>query len=74
MRGQTNFVKMLWKFNSVYNPRLQLADHARPVQYELPLPPEPQEKIDPRSLYIHGHSGRPVREIDRRTEEFVQKS
>jgi hopanoid C-3 methylase HpnR len=30
-RGQTNFVKMLFKFNSVYNPKLQLADHERPV-------------------------------------------
>ena len=31
MRGQTNFVKMLWKFNSVYNPALQLADHRQAV-------------------------------------------
>src|SRR3954447_15843062 len=35
MRGQTNFVRMLWKFNSVFNPALQLADHAREVQYEM---------------------------------------
>ena len=27
-RGQTNTLKMLWKFNSVYDPQLQLADHA----------------------------------------------
>src|SRR6202048_998782 len=27
LRGQTNFVRMLWKFNSVYNPKLQIADH-----------------------------------------------
>jgi len=38
MQGQTNFVKMLWKFNSVYNPKRQLADHARPVKYEMKLP------------------------------------
>jgi hopanoid C-3 methylase HpnR len=37
-KGQTNFVKMLWKFNSVYNIRRQLADHARPVRYEMRLP------------------------------------
>src|SRR6185436_955620 len=30
-RGQTNFVRMLWRFNSVFNPRRQVADHARPV-------------------------------------------
>ena len=30
-QGQTNFVRMLWKFNSVYNPQRQLADHQRPV-------------------------------------------
>ena len=29
--GQTNFVRMLWKFNSVYNAALQIADHAREV-------------------------------------------
>src|SRR5246500_716906 len=34
-RGQTNTLKMLWKFNSVYNPELQLADHRRPVRYEM---------------------------------------
>ena len=27
-RGQTNFLRMLWRFNSVFNPELQLADHA----------------------------------------------
>lgn len=37
-QGQTNFVKMLWRFNSVYDPERQLADHARPVKYELRLP------------------------------------
>ena len=30
--GQTNFLRMLFKFNSVYDPKLQLADHARPVE------------------------------------------
>ena len=37
-RGQTNFLRMLWKFNSVYDPRRQLADHARPVSYQMTLP------------------------------------
>lgn len=38
LQGQTNFVRMLWKFNSVYNPKRQLSDHARPVKYEMKLP------------------------------------
>lgn len=37
-RGQTNFVRMLWKFNRVYHPDRQLADHRRPVRYEMRLP------------------------------------
>ena len=46
LRGQTNFVKSLFKLNSVYRPDLLLADHARPVAYEIPLPP--QALRDPR--------------------------
>src|SRR6516225_6136097 len=38
-RGQTSTLKMLWKFNSVYDPALQLADHRQPVGYEMSLPP-----------------------------------
>lgn len=71
LRGQTNFVKMLWKFNSVYNPKLQLADHERPVKYEMALPPEPREKLDPRALYVHEDAGRSGRKIDEATERFV---
>ena len=36
--GQTNFARMLWRFNKVYNADRQYADHQRPVRYELPLP------------------------------------
>lgn len=50
--GQTNFARMLWKFNRVYNPQRQLADHRRPVHYELPLPPQAPVG-DRRELYIH---------------------
>ncbi|WP_394838741.1 hopanoid C-3 methylase HpnR [Pendulispora rubella] len=53
LQGQTNFVKMLWKFNSVYDPRRQLADHAQPVKYEMKLPVvSPTKKVDPRKLYV----------------------
>src|SRR5581483_9267986 len=51
LRGQTNFVRMLWKFNGVFNPRRQLADHQRPVVYEMRLPP-PVEVPDRNRLYV----------------------
>ena len=72
LRGQTNFVKMLWKFNSVYNPKLQMADHARPVTYEMPLPPKPVAGINPQLLYIHRSQGRAGRVLDDATEQFVE--
>jgi hopanoid C-3 methylase HpnR len=71
-RGQTNFFKMLFKFNSVYNPKLQLADHAQPVKYEMSLPPAPRVKVDPAALYVHRGQGRRGREIDNATEQFVE--
>ncbi len=53
-RGQTNFVKMLWKFSGVYNAERQLADHNRPVRYPMQLPKHPpQSKPDPAALYVH---------------------
>jgi hypothetical protein len=62
---------MLFKFNSVYNPKLQLADHERPVKYEIALPPEPQTRVDLNTLYVHKTQGRRGREIDNATEQFV---
>ncbi len=73
-RGQTNFLKMLFKFNSVYNPALQIADHGRPVRYEISLPPAPRAKIDPAALYVHAGRGRRGREIDNPTEQFVENT
>lgn len=53
-RGQTNFARMLWKFNKVYNAGRQYADHQRRVDYELPLPPQqPTQPFDRRKLYVH---------------------
>jgi hypothetical protein len=62
---------MLWKFNSVYNPELQLADHRRPVKYEISLPPPSVTTVQRNRLYIHETRGRSGRQIDHRTEEFV---
>jgi hopanoid C-3 methylase HpnR len=71
LRGQTNFLRMIWKFNSVFNPALQMADHARPVRYELPLRPEFSAAVDKRALYIHKPAGRRGRTLDDATEQFV---
>ena len=73
-RGQTNTLKMLWKFNSVYNPELQLADHRRPVRYEMAPPPVARDVIDPRSIYVHPAQGRSSRVIDDATETFVDQT
>jgi hopanoid C-3 methylase HpnR len=72
-RGQTNFIKMLWKFNSVYDPALLLADHARPVQYAME-PPRPGPVPDRRSFYLHATRGRADRAIDDSTEHFVDET
>ena len=74
LRGQTNFVKMLWKFNSVYDAKKLLADHERPVRYQISLPQEPKDKVDPKELYVHGARGRKSRAIDEATEQFVETS
>ena len=63
LQGQTNFVKMLWKFNSVYDPKRQLADHVRPVQYQMRMPTIVQDKKElARRLYVLPASARAVHE------------
>lgn len=52
LHGQSNFTRMLWKFNQVYNPRRQLADRTRPVRHELPLPRR-LDVGDHRQPYVH---------------------
>jgi hopanoid C-3 methylase HpnR len=62
LRGQTNFLRMLWRFNRVYNGNRQYADHQRPVRYQLPAPDlHAVGPRDRRDLYIHlPTSRRPV--------------
>lgn len=72
LRGQTNFVRMLWKFDSVFDPRLQLGDHARMVRYAMSPPPAvTDERVDVKSIYVYGPTGRRGRRIDDATERFV---
>ena len=74
LRGQTNFMRGIMNYNKVYNAEKMLADHARPVHYELPLPPRPETgapTVKASELYIHAHRGRAGRSIDDATERFV---
>ena len=52
--GQTNFLRMLWKFPRVYNPERQYADHFRDGPYTL-SPPQGQAvaAVKPSDLYVH---------------------
>jgi len=53
MKGQTNFVKMLWKFSSQYDPQKLMADHRRAVKYPIKLNADVQEEVDAKKLYVH---------------------
>jgi hopanoid C-3 methylase HpnR len=54
LHGQTNFLRMLWKFNSVYNADRQYSEHQRPVRYSMPAPPEAPLAAPERSdMYVH---------------------
>jgi magnesium-protoporphyrin IX monomethyl ester (oxidative) cyclase len=53
LKGQTNFPRMLWKFNSVYNPDRQFADHQKPVTYEMNPPRLLASKPTKADLYVH---------------------
>ena len=53
LRGQTNFIKMLWRFSSVYNVKRQVADHSMPITYAMRPPAAPTAKPRARDLYIH---------------------
>lgn len=51
-RGQTNFLKALWRFNEVYDLDRHCEDHTQPVAYELQ---RPRHEAAPRreDLYVH---------------------
>ena len=55
-------------------PQLSLADHAKPVDYQIPLPPAHEVKASGRQLYIHTPRGRAGRAIDAATERFVDET
>jgi hopanoid C-3 methylase len=62
-------------YKRVYNVEKMLADHARPVRYELPTRAEPNAPIARPALYIHAPRGRAARTIDGSTEKrFVDET
>jgi radical SAM superfamily enzyme YgiQ (UPF0313 family) len=52
MRGQTNFVRSLFKFGSQYDVQKLLADHREETRYPIALPVRKAEKVNARDLYI----------------------
>src|SRR6202041_1607907 len=60
LKGQTTFIKMLWKFNSVYNPDRQLAEHAREVKYAM-RPPSMHTDGRPAADKLYIHMPKPAR-------------
>jgi magnesium-protoporphyrin IX monomethyl ester (oxidative) cyclase len=60
LRGQTNFVRMLWKFNSVYSRDRQLSDHMKPLKYSM-RPPQARAAAQPGGRDLFVHLGSPAR-------------
>src|SRR6266404_4986425 len=71
-RGQTNFLGSLFGLERVFRPEYLLADHAKPFDYQIPLPAEPTRRQA--SLYVHTPRGRKGRSIDVATERFVDET
>jgi hopanoid C-3 methylase len=62
LHGQTNFVKMIWKFDQVYNADRQHSEHLREAEYLLRPPGSPADgpagAFDRRDLYVHAPARR----------------
>jgi magnesium-protoporphyrin IX monomethyl ester (oxidative) cyclase len=52
-RGQTNFLKMLFKFSKAYNVDRFYEDHFKEVKYSMRLPTEYKKKMKPNDLLVH---------------------
>jgi magnesium-protoporphyrin IX monomethyl ester (oxidative) cyclase len=53
LHGQTNFLRMLFKFEKFYNADRFFQDHSQPVRYSLRLPVPEQLGLTGRQLQIH---------------------
>ncbi len=55
LHGQTNFARMIWKFNDVYNADRQYSEHQQKATYLMPQP-APSPAVTPanrKALYVH---------------------
>jgi len=65
LQGQTNFVRMLWKFSQVYNPERQYGDHLKEITYALTPPPDKQAtKPTQAKLFVHAPGAAGQREAN----------
>ena len=72
LRGHPNFLKSLYLLDKIYRPELLLADHGKPVTYEIAPPAGRAASAGPSAqLYVHPPRGRKGRAIDAATESFV---
>jgi magnesium-protoporphyrin IX monomethyl ester (oxidative) cyclase len=53
LRGQTNFLRMLFKFSKAYNPDRFYADHLKEVKYSMRGPSQYGRKVKPQDLLVH---------------------
>jgi hopanoid C-3 methylase len=53
MRGQTNFLRMLFKFSKSYNVDRFYEDHFREIKYAMRAPGEYEKKMKPQDLLVH---------------------
>jgi hopanoid C-3 methylase len=53
IRGQTNFLRMLFKFSKTYNAQRFYDDHSRPTKYAMRRPGEYVKKMKPQDLLVH---------------------
>jgi hopanoid C-3 methylase len=54
LHGQTNFAKMIWKFDQVYNADRQYSEHQSEARYLLPPPAErTTAPPDQKELFVH---------------------
>jgi hopanoid C-3 methylase len=79
LRGQTNYLRGMMLFKKTYQVEKLLADHALPVSYAIPAPPEPAAAPTNRAgmaaqLYVHTPRARAPRNIDAATQRFVDET
>jgi magnesium-protoporphyrin IX monomethyl ester (oxidative) cyclase len=58
--GQTNFLRMLFKFSSVYNAERQVRDHHQPVRYEMRRPEQHPAHRAMRDVMVHERQSAPT--------------